>query len=172
MSTDEMLQELNDRHALTQLVARYARAVDWLDIDDMKACFHPDAMVAFGENKLGAHEFCDLWRGMGRKFKTRHHHCAVPVIELQGRDRAYVEFAAFAVATREVEGGSLRDFLECNRYVFHVERRDAIWRVASGRIFVTWSLGSPTPSRLESGGPIDYGVDVSSPHFVKLPPLG
>ena len=168
MDNDALIREMRDTQALTQLAARYGRAVDWLDIHDMKACFHPDAVVRFGPNEIPAFGFCDFWSKMGGEFKARHHQLSLPVIEFKGANHAHVEVPAIVSGTLGGDGTRLRNFTECNRYLFDVERRDGIWRIAGGRILITWSQGGPTPMGLESGGSPDHDVDTHNPVFVRL----
>lgn len=162
MSDDPRFKTIVDTLDLQQLVARYGRAADMLDGDAMKECFEPSASVNFGENAIGAQDFCAFWMQMGAGFKTRHHLFGMPSIVFEGEGRAYVEVPAFAAGTTGGEGVRLRDFLECNRYAFQVARGpDGRWRIASARIFITWSQGGPTPMATDAGAPLDHDVSVA-----------
>jgi hypothetical protein len=167
---NEQIQQMMDTQAISQLIARYGKAVDWLDIDAMKDCFEGACVVRFGEHEIPAHAFCDFWGGMGSGFKARHHLLGLPMISFTDKDRAYVEIPAIVAGTRNDQGARLRDFMECNRYVGDVERSAGGWRFASMRVFITWSQGAPTPTGMESGGPLDHNVDRNHPNFVPLRP--
>ncbi|MDR2839112.1 MAG: nuclear transport factor 2 family protein [Azonexus sp.] len=168
MTQPDNLQALLDAHAITQLVARYGRAVDWLDIPGMKACFADAATVHFGELSLAAHEFCDFWNNMGSACKARHHLFGLPVIAMQSADTAVVDVPSLAACTRVDAGVRLRDFAECNRYVWHVERTAEGWKIRDAQIFIVWSQGAPTPTGIEAGMPLDHDVTMQHPAFVAL----
>lgn len=168
MDQADSISALLDNQAITQLVARYGRAVDWLDIAGMKACFTETARVRFGEHALPAHDFCDFWAAMGNGLKARHHMFGVPVIAPQGEGRAAVDVPALAACTKAEEGARMRDFAECNRYVWHVVRVDGRWRIEDARIFIVWSQGGPTPTGMEAGPPLDHDVTMDNPAFVVL----
>ncbi len=168
MASQTDIQTLIDTQAIAQLVARYGRAVDWLDIEAMKACFDPSATVRFGANEIPAHGFCDFWGGMGGGFKARHHLLGAPVIDFTGADSAYVEAPAIVAGTRADEGTRLRDFMECNRYCFTAVRADGKWVFSGANVFITWSQGAPTTTGMEAGAPLDHDVSIAHPAFRAL----
>ena len=161
------LGQLADTIAIQQLVARYGRAVDWMDIDAMSACFASGAVVRFGTMEIPASDFCGFWRGMGSGLKARHHHLGQPVIALKG-DQAFVEVTAIVAGTAGGDGSRLRNFMECNRYLLDLWKTSQGWQIKAARILITWSHGAPMPQGLETGGPVDHDVDLRSPFFVKL----
>jgi hypothetical protein len=163
------IQQFIDTQAIGQLVARYGRAVDWLEIAAMKECFAKGSVVSFGEQQIPADGFCDFWGQLGAGFKARHHLLGTPLISFSGSDSAYVEVPAIVAGTRAEKGARLRDFMECNRYIGDVVRGARDWQFATLRVFVTWSQGAPTSTGMESGGPLDHDVDLNHVNFVRLP---
>lgn len=164
-NSSETIDRLLDNQQITQVVARYGQAVDWLDSRQMKACFRPGSTIRFGEVELDAHGFCDMWLEMGSGFKARHHLFGIPVIAFDGSERARVDVPAMVAGTRQSDGARLRDFLECNRYIFTVTKAEDGWMLTSAQIFVTWSQGAPTPTATEAGTPQDHDVDKNHPVF-------
>jgi SnoaL-like domain len=165
---NEKIQQLVDTQEICQLVARYARAADWLDIAGMKACFAKDAIVSFGTHGIPSDAFCDFWSGVGSGFKARHHLLGTPLVSFTGNDSAYVEVPAIVAGTRAEKGARLRDFMECNRYIVDAVRGSGGWQFAAMRVFITWSQGAPTSTGMESGGPLDHDIDVNHRNFVAL----
>lgn len=168
MTDSTAIQNFIDQSEIMQSVARYGRAVDWLDIASMKGCFADDATISFGEMEIPASAFCDFWAGLGGGFKARHHMLGMPTIALHGSGKAFVEVPAVVYGTKADEGVRLRDFMECNRYLFDMVRDGDGWKIASAKVFITWSQGAPTSTGLESGGPLDHDVTVANPSFVAL----
>ncbi len=168
MTDSETLRTLIDTQAITQLLARYARSVDWLDVPAMKACFAEGATVTFGTTVIPAEGFCEFWGGMGAGFKARHHLMGLPTIAFTGPDEAYVESAAIVAGTRADEGLRMRDFMECNRYVMTAVRAGEGWRFSAALVFITWSQGAPTTLGMETGGPLDHDVTIANPAYVAL----
>ena len=49
MDLETIVRELADKKAIEELITwRFARAIDWLDVEAAKACFHPDARFKIG----------------------------------------------------------------------------------------------------------------------------
>lgn len=165
MDSSDAIARLLDQQALTQLAARYAQAVDWLDPVQMKDCFEEGAKVRFGTIELDAHAFCDMWTEMGGGFKARHHLLGIPVIRLDGAQQARVEAPAMVAGTRHDAGARMRDFLECNRYLFTARKARDAWKFTGAQIFITWSQGAPTPTATEAGAAQDHDVDRKHPAY-------
>ena len=51
---------LADREEIRDILARYARAIDRLDVDLLKSCYHPDSYDDHGHFKGNGHEFADF----------------------------------------------------------------------------------------------------------------
>lgn len=162
------IEELIKTKAIEQLVARFARACDWLSLDELHGCFIPGAIVRFGPHAMTAAEFIDFWNEMGTPFKARHHLVGVPMILFTAPDAAFVEVAAIVAGTRAENGVRLRDFMECDRYMFDVKLHDGGWRISDARILVPWSQGGPTPTAMEAGIPLSHGVTTDHPWFVPV----
>lgn len=168
MEDSDEIRRLIALREIEQLLAAYARATDWMDIEGLRDCFTPEAVVRFGPNSLKIAEFCEFWREMGGSFKARHHVIGIPVIAFAGENEAYVESPAVIAGTRADAGARMRDFMECNRYCFSAVRRDGRWLFDDLLIFITWSQGGPTSQGMESGGPLDHDVVKDHPAFRKI----
>ena len=45
---DAVLQHLLDKQAISEVIARYSRTLDWLDDDGQAQCYWPDADIDYG----------------------------------------------------------------------------------------------------------------------------
>jgi ketosteroid isomerase-like protein len=88
---------MNEAHAaITNRIARYAKALDDRDFDTVGACFTPDAQVSYSGVALppGRQAIMDYLQGLRSLIATTHI-MSVPVIDLDG-DRAHVETSGLA----------------------------------------------------------------------------
>ncbi|HET8882578.1 MAG TPA: nuclear transport factor 2 family protein [Solimonas sp.] len=127
MSDDETLRTLADRQAIADLVYRYCRAVDRLDIALGHSVWHADGIADYG---------ADVYRGDGRGVidhicaQHRHtlqhsHQVSNLIIELDG-ERAGSE--AYVTATLRIRrDGRLRQITVWGRYVDRWSKRDGRW---------------------------------------------
>jgi hypothetical protein len=127
MRDDETLRELADRFAIADLVHRYCRAVDRLDIALGHSIWHADGVADYG---------ADVYQGDGRGVidhicsQHRHtlqhsHQVSNLIIELDG-ERAGSE--AYVTATLRVRrDGRLRQITVWGRYVDRWSKRDGRW---------------------------------------------
>ncbi len=62
MDLEKTVRELADKKAIEDLITwRFARAIDWLDVESAKACFHEDARFAYDAVDMNAHDFCNAF---------------------------------------------------------------------------------------------------------------
>ena len=73
MSLEQQVQELLDRQAINDLIARYSRTLDWLDDDGQAGCYWPDAAVDYGFFKGTAAEFVPVVMAVERSTGRRWH---------------------------------------------------------------------------------------------------
>jgi hypothetical protein len=117
----------DDRQAITELIYRYCRAVDRLDVPLGYSVWHADGVADYGE---------DVYRGPGRGVidlicaQHRHalchsHQVTNILIELAG-DRAGSESYCIA-ALRVRQGDQLRQITVWTRYVDSWSRRNGRW---------------------------------------------
>ncbi|NGY03368.1 nuclear transport factor 2 family protein [Solimonas terrae] len=127
MSERNTLQMLADRQAIADLIHRYCRAVDRLDIPLGHSIWHEDGVADYG---------ADVYQGPGRGVidhicaQHRHtlqhsHQVSNLIIELDG-DRAASE--AYVTANlRMRHGEQLRQITVWGRYVDQWSRREGRW---------------------------------------------
>lgn len=122
---------LIDKQEITEVLYRYARAVDRKDFDRVADCYHPDAIDNHG-GYIGTVD------GLIEDMRSRHatidsslHYVTNVLIDLDG-DTANVESYCLCYLRQApaVAGGpQSRATVKC-RYVDRFERRDGRWRIA------------------------------------------
>ncbi|ORL10072.1 nuclear transport factor 2 family protein [Prescottella equi] len=122
---------LIDKQEITEVLYRYARAVDRKDFDRVADCYFPDAI----DNHGG---YVGTVAGLIEDMKSRHatidsslHYVTNVLIDLDG-DTADVESYCLCYLRQApaVAGGpQSRATVKC-RYVDRFERRDGQWRIA------------------------------------------
>lgn len=127
MSEQTVLREIADRQAITDLIYRYCRAVDRLDIPLGHSIWHDNGYADYG---------VDVYQGDGRgvidhicaqHLHTLHHSHQVTNIVLDlDDDRAASESYVMA-ALRIKRGDQLMQMSVWGRYVDQWSRRDGRW---------------------------------------------
>jgi SnoaL-like domain len=127
MTTADVLQDMADRQAITDLIYRYCRSVDRLDVLLGRSIWHEDAIADYGEA---------VYQGDGRgvidhicaqHLRTLHHSHQVSniLIDLDG-DRAGSE--SYVTATLRVrQGEQLKQMTVWGRYIDRWSRRNQRW---------------------------------------------
>lgn len=112
--------------AIAQVLARYARGIDRLDLDLVRSCYHPDATEDRGRFRGGVDEFIAWLEETLTGMEATWHLVGVPVIEVEG-DVAYSE--AYCLGIQYMPGAEEANLIPC-RYCDRFERRDGEWRIA------------------------------------------
>lgn len=134
MREDE-IRELRDRAGIHDVLMRYARGIDRLDLDLVASCYHPGATDDHGSFKGSVEEFIPWVAIALDRFDTTMHFLGNVLIELDD-DAAFVE--TYCVAYHRLKGESV-DSIAGLRYVDDFERRAGEWRIARRRVVVEWN---------------------------------
>lgn len=122
----------DDRLAITELLSRYARAIDFHRWDELPALFTTDCVVDFGR-VMGVHEGHDGVRRMagmiGSTGLTMRHYVTNVIVEQADGDRA--EVTSYVLALTGPAFGSLA--VTTGRYEDEVVRRDGRWLIRRRR---------------------------------------
>jgi hypothetical protein len=132
MNPDRSLTDPADRAEICEVLARYARAVDRLDLELLRACYHPDAHEDRGRYAGGLDGFVEWIERTLRPMEATWHLVGLPLIETRGVDAAHVESYCLGIQYLhgETEGALRVNQVPC-RYVDRFERRAGRWRIAS-----------------------------------------
>jgi hypothetical protein len=127
MDADENLQALLDRQAITDLLYRYCRSVDRLDIPLGHSIWHEDAIADYGETfyQGAGRGVIDLICAQHRGTLHHSHQLSNILIDLDG-DRAGSESYVTAVL-RIQRDSQLMQVTAWSRYVDRWSRRQGRW---------------------------------------------
>lgn len=150
MDTDE-LETLRAERAITRVMLAYARAVDALDFERLRDCFHPDAMIHYGDVFSGRRDEAIAWLEQSLpRLQTTMHDFGAPWIELdleRGRATCDTYTTNAARYPADANGDVLLNVTGTHyRDVF--ERRDGAWRILERRNRNVWAQNTierPTP---------------------------
>ncbi|MEP5936854.1 MAG: nuclear transport factor 2 family protein [Erythrobacter sp.] len=141
------LQQLLDKQAISEVLQRYSRTLDWLDDDGQASCYWPDADIDYGFFKGKAAEFLPIVMEIERGSDRRWHMLSQPLIQLSSATAASSEcYGIFAGASRQ-DDGTLAGNLYGGRYLDEWEKRacekhgsdgQAEWRISSRLYLVDW----------------------------------
>jgi hypothetical protein len=125
---DQLLRAAVDRQQITDLIYRYCRAVDRIDVELGYSVWHPD----------GTAQYEDFYTGTGRglidKVCAQHrallchsHQISNIIIELDGEHAAS---ESYVTATLRVQDGErLRQIMVWSRYIDRWSRRNSRWGI-------------------------------------------
>jgi hypothetical protein len=125
------VSRVRDERAIEAVLARYSRALDWLDDDQLRAVFFDDATIDYGFFRGTGAQFRPVLMEVERTAGRRWHFTAQVKIALSG-DTAEVESYNFSVASSSaapMAGGTLAHFY--GYYKDRFERRGGAWGIAS-----------------------------------------
>jgi hypothetical protein len=144
MSDDAIVQALVDKDEIRDVLMRYSRGVDRLDVALLTSCYHADSWDDHGHFKGTGHEFAAF---IVESLASRTHHTTHSVanvfIELDSNDRdaAVAESYAVAYLRRRDDAGEWLDVF-AGRYVDRFARRDGVWRIARRVVVHDWSTST------------------------------
>ncbi|MEM8745553.1 MAG: nuclear transport factor 2 family protein [Actinomycetota bacterium] len=141
------VQELLDRQAIGDVLVRYARGIDRLDMELVRSCYHSDARDSHGSFSGTVDEFI-AWvePALIERFESTMHFLGNTVIDLDG-DRAHVE--TYCVAMHRLREQPT-DWLAGVRYVDVFERRAGEWRIADRTVVFDWARTAPGGESFEA----------------------
>lgn len=132
---NDSLQQLLDRQAIHDVLMRYARGIDRLDMALVRSCYHPEARDDHGSFKGPVEEFIPWVQEALARFESTMHFLGNELIDVDG-DRARAE--TYCIATHRRRGEDV-DWVVGVRYVDLFERRDGEWRIADRAVVFEWS---------------------------------
>jgi hypothetical protein len=141
------VQVLVDRQAIADVVLRYCRGVDRLDLELVRDCYHPDATDEHGTFTGTRDEYVDWVAGILTRFTGTMHLVANQLIEVDG-DVARSESYGVAHHWGDPADDPRRNFTTGFRYVDQFSRRDGQWRIAKRVAVREWTHVVPADQQL------------------------
>jgi hypothetical protein len=83
---DPEVQQLVDRQAIADVVLRYCRGIDRLDLELVRSCYHADATDDHGTFSGTRDEYVDWVAGVLARFTGTMHVVANQLVEVDGDD--------------------------------------------------------------------------------------
>ena len=123
---ERKLAELVDRHEIHQVLLRYARGLDRLDNELVRACYWDDAIEDHG-NYVGRPDDFIAWADQTTlAHESTQHAILNHICDLQG-DQAFCEtYYQFTGVKAQPP-----HFISTGRYIDHFEKRGGEWRIAN-----------------------------------------
>lgn len=143
MSAAASLEDLLAKDAITDVLARYSRTLDWLDEDGQASCYWPDAAIDYGFFKGTAADFVPVVMAIERQSARRWHLSGPPAIRLTGATRAEVETYGLTAGARQGEDGTYGGTMYGGRYLDGFEKRGGEWRISRRNYVLDWSHPIP-----------------------------
>ncbi|HEY7775309.1 MAG TPA: nuclear transport factor 2 family protein [Kineobactrum sp.] len=163
---DEKLEALLAKQAITEVIVRYARAIDRLDEPLLRSVFHPGSQHNHFYEGLSSDpslpstpeqpgDFVAFALGLLATYSRTHHQLGNTLITLQGQGRATAEtyFTAFhrmRAATDPLAGADAydneMDFFVGGRYLDHFELREGEWKIVRRLGMTDWTRLEPAHS--------------------------
>lgn len=152
------MEDLLAKQEIADVIHRYARGIDRIDMDLVRSCYHPDAYDDHGSMKGNVDEFIAGAEQFLPKFVATMHFMGNMLIDLDG-DVARAETYAVAYHREQLADGSGRDDIWGIRYVDRFEKRDGNWLIAYRVVAQEWRRVDPVPAgRVRGGGPGMWGT--------------
>ena len=142
MTDSSAIERLLARQEIADVIYRYARGIDRLDFDLVRACYHPDAYDDHGSMKGTVEEFIAAAASFLQRWTITQHFMGNMLIEVDGQ-RARAETYAVAYHRREDAAGNGKDDVMGIRYVDRFECRAGAWKIAHRVVSTEWRRVDP-----------------------------
>ncbi|WP_020501361.1 nuclear transport factor 2 family protein [Sciscionella marina] len=127
------MTRVEDRIAIENVLYSYARAVDRLDFDGIRACYFPEAIDDHGGYRGTAEGLVEDIRARHATIDSSQHFISNVLVEFTGADSAAVESYCLCYLRQLLAEGETTQLLatiRC-RYVDRFEYRAGCWRIAA-----------------------------------------
>lgn len=150
---ESRLREIVDRHDIWQVMQRYGRGLDRLDVELVRSCYFDDCIEDHGHYVGDPDGFIEWANNISLQYESTQHGLLNHYCELDGDD-AYCEtyFHFSAVSSTPPH------FMSTGRYVDHFQRRNGEWRIAN-RVTIVEGTYDIDDSQAGAAMPPAYGPD-------------
>lgn len=134
------LQRLLDERAIRDVLFRYCRGVDRLELDLVRECYHPDAIDDHGSFRGGVDDFL-AWIGrLLPKYDVTMHFLGNMLVEFSPDSPDVARAETYGVAIHQKPGAAPELNLTIGfRYLDSFERRGSVgWRIADRLCTTEW----------------------------------
>lgn len=146
---------LADELAIQRVLAAHCRGVDRADEACLKACYWPDATVAYGSFNGGAHEFCGVLPQAIRGYRHTQHTISNCLIDFDaGANPAFARSETYVTAYHYRSGEPDEEMVFFGRYLDQLARRGDEWKIVRRQVVMDWNRLGPGASK-DDGPPFD-----------------
>lgn len=143
------LEELADHITITEVLTRYARAVDHQDFPLARTCYHDDATDDHGRYKGDVEGLFAFFEELAGTLARTFHMLGAPHVVLRG-NRAWCE--TYCLYRREAVASSPHGVVQQGlRYLDLLEKRDGEWRIATRQVVLDWEQQGTDAPAIPSG---------------------
>jgi hypothetical protein len=154
MSTSDLdraraIDELLIKQEISDLMMRYCRGVNRMDMDLVRSCFHPDAREDHGPTRSDAMAYVDgLGEVLKRAFVSTYHFIGNQLIEIQGSRASHEAYFIGYHRLAPDENGVEKDVLFGGRYLSVLEsRHGGPWLFLDRTVVNDWSRVDPVTEK-------------------------
>ena len=141
-----------DKLAITEIVHRFARAIDRCDEPLLREVFHPGATDDHGTFSGTAEAFVAWVLPVLEAMERTQHTIGNVLVEVDG-DRAFAE-SYFHAWHRLLEEGAEIDMVAAGRYLDRFERRGGTWGIVHRHAVYDWTEKRPAADAHWRTGPL------------------
>jgi hypothetical protein len=138
------IDDLLAKQEIADVIYRYARGIDRLDLELVRTCYHPDAYDDHGTFQGNVEEFINYVSAFLPGYAATQHFMGNMLVEVDG-ERARAETYAVAYHRKALADGSGKDDVFGIRYVDRFERRDGDWKIAHRVVATEWRRVDSVP---------------------------
>lgn len=135
------LRILLDKQQIHDVMMRYCRSVDRMDVALLRTCYWPDAHDDHGPFKGSAAQFLEIVGGLSDAYAWSQHLICNEYVEVDG-DVAHGE-CYFLMPAGIGSDDARQVWTLGGRYVDRFERRDGEWRIADRVVVQDWETTVP-----------------------------
>ena len=142
------VNDLLARAEIADVLQRYARAIDRVDLERVAACYHPDAWDDHNFFKGPVADYVNWLGERLRRHAATTHFFGEPLIRLASADVAQADTYCTVHQLSQPDASGRRTMTVGGlRYLDRFERRDGEWRIANRKVVFDWRYVLP----LEAG---------------------
>ncbi len=152
-SSPTTLDTLIAERDITRILMLYARGIDRIDAELVKSCFHPDAVLRYGDETTPEAFASGASGGLGA-FSLTQHRISNVIVDIEG-DFAWCE--SYCLARHRSPGDPDEDFLWGGRYVDRFERRNGEWKILRRTVVHDYTRFDPVEKTWEGAPAFTQG---------------
>lgn len=132
---EAQLQDLLDKQAISEVIQRYSRTMDWLDDSGQASCYWPDADIDFGFFKGRADAWVPMVMEHERHAVKRWHLLSAVMIRVKGD---WAEAESYGI-TSGSSGKGQPSRMYGGRYLDEFQKRNGEWRFSKRMYILDWT---------------------------------